>query len=173
MGFKMTFSRSRTAPATIAFAILFAPFASFAQDLSDADAREISSYALTDAALGKYIQATDNLDAMPDSAAACDDEGDADSLDAIVARITGTPGAEAAIESAGMSAREYVVFTMSILQNGMAAWALTQPEGTLPPGVSKENVDFYNSHQEAFAQLGSRESSDPCSDQDEGDYEEE
>lgn len=167
----MTFSRSRTAPAAIAFAILFAAFASFAQDLSDADAREISSYALTDAALEKYIQATDKLDAMPDSAAACDDEGDADSLDAIVAGITGTPGAEAAIESAGMSAREYVVFTMSILQNGMAAWALTQPNGTLPPGVSKENVDFYNSHQEAFAQLGSR--SDPCSDQDEGDYEEE
>jgi hypothetical protein len=54
----------------------------------------------------------------------------------------------------------------------MAAWGLTQPGGTLPPGVSQENVDFYNSHQEAFAQLGDGESSDPCGDED-TDYEQE
>jgi hypothetical protein len=169
-----TFSRSRTALAAIAVAILFAPLASIAQDLADADSREVSSYVLTDAGLEKYIQATENLRAMPNAdAAACEeDEGDADSLDAVVVRITDTPGAEEAIESAGLTAREYVVFTFSILQNGMAAWGLTQPGGTLPPGVSQENVDFYNSHQEAFAQLGDGESSDPCGDED-TDYEQE
>ncbi len=35
----------------------------------------------------------------------------------------------------------------------MAAWALTQPGGTLPPGVSKANVDFYRSHEQALKKL--------------------
>jgi hypothetical protein len=168
-------SRSRTALAAIAFAILSAPVAAFAQDLSEADAREVSGYVLTDAALANFVQATENLDALPDLSAACDDEEEegAASLDAVVARITETPGAQAAIESAGMTPREYVVFSFSLLQNGMAAWGLTQPGGTLPPGISQGNVDFYNSHQEEFAQLGDRESSDPCGDGDETGYEEE
>jgi hypothetical protein len=41
-----------------------------------------------------------------------------------------------------------------MMQNGMAAWALKQPGGKLPPGVSQANVDFYNKHETAMAELG-------------------
>ena len=77
------------------------------------------------------------------------------------------PKAKAAIESAGMTPREYLVFSFSLFQSGMAAWALSQPGGTLPPGVSKANVDFYRSHEQALKKLAPQQGSDTCGD-DEG-----
>ena len=92
-------------------------------------------------------------------------------MDASVAHINSVPGAQAAIQSAGMTTREYVVFTLSLFQSGMAAWALTQPGGTLPPEVSKANVDFYRAHEQALHQLGPQQGSDTCSDRDEAEEE--
>jgi len=156
----------------VASAILLAPFVSVAQDFPDRDAREISTYALTEAAVAKYTRATNNLGALSKSATAqCDDDTGSGSLDASVARINSVPGAQAAIQSAGMTTREYVVFTWSLFQSGMAAWALSQPGGTLPPGVSKANVDFYRAHEQALQQLGSQQGFDPCSDRDESEEE--
>ena len=161
------FNRIRTILAAVASVLLLAPFESVAQGFADRDAREISSYALTEAALAKFTQATSNLGALSKTAtASCDDEGSGASLDANVARINGVPGAQAAIQSAGMTTREFVVFTWSLFQTGMAAWALDQPGGTLPPGVSKANVDFYRTHEQALKQLGTEQDSDPCSDRD-------
>ena len=71
------------------------------------------------------------------------------------------PGAQAAIQSAGMTSREYVVFMFSMMQNGMAAWALSQPGGKLPPGVSQANVDFFRKHEAAMAAVTEN---DPCKD---------
>ncbi len=68
----------------------------------------------------------------------------------MVAKINSRPGAQAAIQSAGMTSREFVVFMFSMLQNGMAAWALKQPGGKLPPGISQANVDFFNKHETAM-----------------------
>jgi hypothetical protein len=151
---------------------LLAPAVSVAQGFPDRDAREISSYALTEAALAKYTRASTNLgDLSKQAAANCDDsEGDG-SLDESVARFNAVPGAQAAIQSAGMTTREYLVFTMSLFQSGMAAWALTQPGGTLPPEVSKANVDFYRAHEQALQKLGPQQGSDTCSDRDEAEEE--
>jgi hypothetical protein len=118
---------------------------------ADADSQEVAAYALTEAGLAKYTKATQNLAALPGGAASkCADDDDSEdrtnSISDMVARINSVPGAASAIQSAGMSAHEYVVFTMSLLQNGLAAWALQQPGGKLPPGVSKANVDFVSSH---------------------------
>ena len=158
-------NRIRTVLMAVASVILLAPAVPVAQEFPDQDAREISSYALTEAALAKFTKATSNLGTLSKSAtSSCDDEGNADSLDAFVARINGVPGAQAAIQSAGMTTREFVVFTWSLFQTGMAAWALDQPGGTLPPGVSKANVDFYRAHEQALQQLGTEQGSDPCSD---------
>ncbi len=166
------FNRICTILVTVASVILLAPFVSVAQEFPDRDAREISSYALNETALAKYTRATSNLGTLSKAAtASCDDEGDANSLDAFVARINGVPGAQAAIQSAGMTTREFVVFTWSLFQTGMAAWALEQPGGTLPPGASKANVDFYRAHEQALQQLGPQQGSDPCSDR--GEVEEE
>ena len=62
-----------------------------------------------------------------------------------------------------MTTREYMVFSMSLLQTGLAAWALEQPGGKLPPGVSKANVDFYKAHKAALEKLGAG-SKDKCDD---------
>ena len=75
-----------------------------------------------------------------------DDDSEAKSLRPGGRKIDSTPGAKAAVQSAGMTTREYVVFTFSLMQNGLAAWAVDQPGGKLPPGVSQANVDFIRAH---------------------------
>ena len=115
------------------------------------DKREISSYVLTEAGLAKFTQATQALSAIPGACAREDDDDDSNSasLDQLVAKLNAVPGAQAAIQSAGMTTREYVVFMWSMMQSGMSAWALQQ-SGKLPPGVSQANVDFYNKHEAAM-----------------------
>jgi hypothetical protein len=168
------FNRIRTILVAVASVILATPLVSDAQGFPDKDAREISAYALSEAALAKYAQATSNLGAVAKAATSrCDDDETGNSLDANVAHINGIPGAQAAIQSAGMTTREYLVFTLSIFQSGMAAWALTQPGGTLPPGVSKANVDFYRSHEQALKKLAPQKGSDTCDDREEEPAEEE
>lgn len=120
----------------------------------DADTQEVLRFALTDAGLAKYTQATQKLAALPARTGPCDDEeAGAQSLNDMAAKLKAMPGAQAAFQSAGMTPREYVVFSMSLLQNGMAAWALKQPGGSLPPGVSKANVDFVNRHEGELKKL--------------------
>ena len=120
---------------------------------------------LTEAALAKYTRATTNLgDLSKGVSGNCDDEEGARSLDEIVARANAIPGVQAAIQSAGMTTREYIVFSLSLFQNGMGAWAISQPGGTLPPGTSKANVDFYRSHEQALQKLGNQGGSDACDD---------
>jgi hypothetical protein len=112
----------------------------FAQD---ADTQEVLRYTLTDAALSKYVAATHKLAALP---GACENEDDGDddaaSIAGMTAKLDATPAASGAIRSVGMTTREYIVFSMSLMHNGMAAWAVSQPGGKLPPGVSQANVDF-------------------------------
>jgi hypothetical protein len=159
---------------------LLAPAVSVAQGTADRDAREISSYVLTEEGVAKFARVSTNLGALAEQFAAnCDDDnadddegGDnASSLDDMVARINAVPGAQAAIQSAGMTTREYVVFSMSLFQSGVAAWALSQPGGTLPPGISKANVDFYRAHEQALKKLGADQGSDACDDSDEAEEE--
>jgi hypothetical protein len=132
----------------------------FAQD---ADTQEVLRYTLTEAGLTKYINATKKLATLPDSCEDEDDDGNANTIADMVAKIDANPGARAAIQSAGMTSREYAVFTMSLVHHAMAAWAVNQPGGKLPPGVSQANVDFLNAHE---AQLKPLEGlGDKCSDE--------
>jgi hypothetical protein len=134
----------------------------------DADTQEVQHYTLTDAGLAKYTQATRKLAALPTGAANCDDDGsDAKSLDAMVAQLTATPGAQSAIQSAGMTPREYVVFSMSLLQSGMAAWALKQPGASLQGSVSKANVEFVDRHEDDLKKLEALRHDNNCDDRDE------
>jgi len=122
----------------------------------DRDAQEVSRYALTESGLAKFAQATRNIAAVPGACERKEDEDSDDlkSIDQMVAKLNSVPGIQAAIQSAGLTSREYVVFTFSMMQSGMAAWAVSQPGGKLPPGVSQANVDFFNTHEAAMAQLG-------------------
>ena len=149
-------------------AMLFAllgPQASTAENFQDRDTREITSYVLTEAGLTKYIQATKNLDALAKKIHSdCDADDEAKSLNDFVARVNAIPGVQAAVQSAGMTTREYVVFMFSLFQNGMAAWALDQPGGKLPPDVSKANVDFYKKHTATIQKMAGPKKSDDCDD---------
>jgi hypothetical protein len=132
----------------------------------DRDTQEISRYALTEAGLAKYSAATQHLNKLGNSdPSRCEDKDDESpsSLDQFVAKIDAKPAAKAAIQSAGMTTREYMVFSMSLFQTGLAAWALEQPGGKLPPGVSKANVDFYKAHKATIDKLGA-EMKDKCKD---------
>ena len=131
----------------------------------DADTAEVQRYVLTDAGLAKYSQATQKLATLPADAATCaDDEDDASgqSIGQMVANLSARPGAKAAVQSAGMSLREYVVFSMSLFQNGLAAWALDQPGGKLAAGVSKANVDFVRKHNAELKKLQAFGGADAC-----------
>jgi hypothetical protein len=154
-------------------AVVLTPPVAIAQDR---DSQEVSSYVLTDAGLAKYMRAAKNIATLPTRpASSCDedDSSDSQSLDQVTAKFNAAPGVRAAIQSAGMTTREYVVFTFSIFQNGLAAWALTQPGGKLPAGISKANVDFYNRHAAEIEKLEAPKKEDECDAQaDEEAYEE-
>ena len=127
---------------------------------NDKDAREVAAYVLTDAGLAKFTQATQKLSAMPGACANQDDDGSSpQSIDQTVAKMNAVPGAQAAIQSAGLTTREYVVFMWSVIHNGMAAWAASQPGGKLPPGTLQSNVDFYKRNEARMAALSQN---DPC-----------
>jgi hypothetical protein len=53
-----------------------------------------------------------------------------------------------------MTTREYAVFLFSVFHNGLAAWAVSQPGGKLPPDTSQGNVEFYQAHEAELASLG-------------------
>ena len=128
----------------------------------DRDAQEVGRYVLTESGLAKFTQATRNIAGVPGACERQDDEDDSDdlkSIDQMVAKMNSVPGVQGAIQSAGLTTREYVVFMFSMMQNGLAAWAVSQPGGKLPPGISQANVDFFKKHETAMAQIGQ---GDPC-----------
>ena len=119
----------------------------------DADTKEVLAYVLTDAGLAKYTAATRKLAALESAnPGACDEDSEASSIDEMVAHLNAVPAAKAAIQSSGLTTREYVVFSWSLLQNGLAAWAVSSG-GTLPDGASRANVDFYRQHEAEIQQM--------------------
>lgn len=126
----------------------------------DASVREVSAYKLTDAGLARYTDATRRLDqAVRTSPALCaeranDDDEDTRTLDELVAKIDASPQMRQAIQSAGMSTREYAVFSLAMLQAAMASWALDQPGSKPAPGVSMDNVAFYRRNAATLAKIG-------------------
>jgi hypothetical protein len=116
---------------------------------ADKDLAEIREYRLGESALAKYIVAVQSLNRLSAGLPSLDDdvESGGKSLDEHVAVLDAKPEAKQAIRSAGLTTREFVVFTWSLYEAGMASWALTQPGGKLPPGVSMDNVDFVRQHE--------------------------
>jgi hypothetical protein len=148
---------------TFAIAAAIALAAPGVATANDKDTREVAAYVLTDAGLAKFTKATQNLAAVPGACAKQDDDGsNSQSIDQTVAKMNAVPGAQAAIQSAGLTTREYVVFMWSILHNGMASWAVSQPGGKLPPGTLQSNVDFYKKNEARMAAIGQN---DPCNDE--------
>ena len=140
---------------TVAFSVsLPAPMAS-AQSLNDRDSKEIADYVLTDAALAKYTQAIRKLQPLKEQLQKnCDRDEVEGSITKMAARMDELPGVKSAFKAAGMTSREYLVFSFSVFQNGLAAYALDQPGGMLPPGAKMSNVNFFRAHEAKLNELG-------------------
>ena len=149
----------RTFSVALALAFLF-PAVAGATQAPDADAREVSAYQLTEPGLGKFAQATRGLMAL--QVDDCQEDSDVKTISEAVAKLDAMPGARAAIESAGMSTREYIVFSFAMMQSGLAAWGLEQPGGKLPPGVSAANVEFYRKHAVELQKLAEETEDSKC-----------
>ena len=149
----------RTFSVALALAFLL-PAVAGATQAPDADAREVSAYQLTEPGLGKFTQATRGLMAL--QVDDCQEDTDVKTISEAVAKLDAMPGAKAAIESAGMSTREYIVFSFAMMQSGLAAWGLDQPGGKLPPGVSAANVEFYRKHAVELQKLAEETEDSKC-----------
>ncbi len=148
-------------PIALALALAFVlPAAAGANQAPDADAREVSAYRLTEQGLGRFSRATRGLMAL--QVDDCEVESEVKDISEAVARLDGAPGAKAAIEAAGMTTREYIVFSFSMMQSGLAAWGLEQPGGKMPPGVSESNVEFYRKHATELQRLSEETEGSNC-----------
>ena len=145
-----------TLAVTVAFAVaLSAPRAVEAQNLADRDAKEIADYVLTETALAKYTKAVHKLHPLKDQLQQdCDREDAPESLNGMAARMDAVQEVKSALKAAGMTSREYLLFSWSVFQNGMAVWALDQPGGALPPGTKPANINFYRAHKAELEKLG-------------------
>lgn len=151
-------------PLLCAAALAFATLAG-AETPEDADLAEIRAVTLTEASFAKYVEATRNLAAAHfENCAADDDDADAGnaSVTTMAAKLDSVPAAKAAVQAAGLTSRQYVVYSLALMENGFAAYT---PAGSkLPAGINPANVAFMRSHSAEMDQL-SEEIDDPdCGD---------
>ena len=124
----------------------------------DADTREINAYRLTDAALAKYVRAARAMapvvKAQDEEDEEDEEDDDSPSIAKLVAWYDAKPEARRAITGAGLTTREYVVFTFALFQAGMGAWMVEQQGWSkLPPEFARANVEFYQRHRASLDSL--------------------
>lgn len=158
------FLRALTALAGFLFLAPLAGAQHERQQLPDADAREVRGYALTEAGLAKYAQATRSLKGI--KIEDCDEDDEVKSLAEAAAKIDAVPAAKAAVQSAGMTSREYVVFAFTLLDAGFGAYTLQTPGGKLPAGANTANVEFFQKHSAELHQLANETEDESCEDDD-------
>jgi hypothetical protein len=123
----------------------------------------LQNYRLTSANLDKFIRATNALKALEDEDIDLEDRLDMDDpenvdLGEIAEAFDSEPRIKGAINSAGMSSRDYVTFLFSMMQ-ATFGFAMVQMGGEqalndMPNGVLKENIRFITQNQEALEALG-------------------
>src|SRR5438552_8549107 len=117
--------------------------ASLIFDNSSPEAREALAtqvdYRLTDANYAQWEQAQNNLDALPRSALGPASSSGGSAIDRAVARLESSPRARRAIESAGLSVRDFVLETVALAQ---ATEAAETGKSTAAAPVPAENFQF-------------------------------
>ncbi|HEX6573408.1 MAG TPA: hypothetical protein VF042_00435 [Gemmatimonadaceae bacterium] len=134
------------------------------------DLQDVTKYKLSMDKIDKYIQAQRNIAAKyksmtPAQRQALKDRGDANdasdpnaSLDQMAARIEKEPVLVDAIKSAGLSPREFMMVTLSMMQTGMAASvAKMRPNDNQDSLIramqaNPDNIKWYNEHEAEITQ---------------------
>ncbi len=129
---------------------------------AQSDEETLARYRLTEAAFAKFSQAARNLiaAAKADPATFREKEGDGDETAESIAELAAFyerhPTLKRAINAAGMTTREYTIFTLSMFEAGMAAFLVEQQGGTfdnVPAAVPRDNVLFFQRHQEELKRI--------------------
>lgn len=110
--------------------------------------------ALTDSEQKQLDDLKARAEQMENQAPGNDLLNDAKTIDEMAAKIKTFPPLANALSKEGVAPREYAVFTLAVLQAGMAAGM--QKAGMLkqlPPGVNGENVKFILDHEAEFKKL--------------------
>jgi hypothetical protein len=149
-------SRLVTLLATLA-AVVVAPGVATAQPKGNGDMATLAAYRLTEARLEQFDRANRAMievakdPAVRRQAEALKDddyEEEAKTIAEIAARMDRIPAVKKAIESSGMSSREYATFQLSLFQAFMAVamQEMQGGKGQLPEGTPAENVAFVRKH---------------------------
>jgi hypothetical protein len=122
------------------------------------DAAELAAYRMTEEGLAKFAAATRSLAVASRSAEAIGDvtAGREDLVTAMAEAFEARPPLREAIVGAGMTSREYALFTMALIQASLGvAIVEANPAAIdhLPADVSKENVRFVQAHRAALDAL--------------------
>ena len=130
--------------------------ASLIFDNSSPEAREALAtqvdYRLTDANYAQWEQAQNNLDALPRSALGPASSSGGSAIDRAVARLESSPRARRAIESAGLSVRDFVLETVALAQ---ATEAAETGKSTSVAPVPAENFQFVQRYRSRVARAQS------------------
>jgi hypothetical protein len=109
---------------------------------------------LTDAEQKQLDDLNERSEKLNDDQSGDNDLGDAKTIDDMAARIKAIAPLSAALSKEGMSPHEYAVFSLALMQAGMAAGM--QKSGLLkqlPAGVNAENVKFVLDHEAEIQKL--------------------
>jgi hypothetical protein len=126
-------------------------------DANDPDLKALAAYRLEMSNVKKVGAAMKEFEALSekDPSLAKTANVNAKTLDETVKKIEAEPRAMAVLKRNGLSARDYVMTTMTLMTAGMVAAfekAGTKMNG-LPPGVSQANVDFVKAHEKEIQAL--------------------
>lgn len=142
----------------LALVALAAP-ATHGQKPLTGDAALLARYRLTEGTFKKYVQVNKALVALAKDPAmqryAAEHENDKapETIAEMAAQFDAVPPLKKAIHDAGLTSREFALFSMSLLQAGMALGVLESGATKLPEGTPKENVDFVRAHRAEIEQI--------------------
>ncbi|MFN2637809.1 MAG: hypothetical protein ABR585_12360 [Gemmatimonadaceae bacterium] len=105
------------------------------------------SFQLTDANFSRWEEAQSNLDALPRSAfrVASGTPAQGNAIDRAVARLQGSPRARRAIETSGISVRDFVLETVALAQATEAAQTGKSTSSAPVPPPNFQFVERYRS----------------------------
>ncbi len=153
-------------PLPYAAALLFAALSPGLQalPLPPADVREARALVLTEADFAKWIDANHKLRAIDFKNCIAEDDDSEDSIAAALAELEGTPGAAAAVTAAGMTSRQFVVFSFAMAEDAVASFMSQSAGGKMPEGVNPANVAFVRKHGPELQALANENESEGCGD---------
>jgi type I restriction-modification system DNA methylase subunit len=122
----------------------------------NADLKEVRSFQLTEKKLDQFTQALRNMaeavEKNPELAKQDNSLGSNASINDMVAAFDKIPPIKNAVETAGLSTREFVLFQMALMSAAMGHYLVKQGQ-KLPPEFSAEHATFYKQHEEKFKAL--------------------